>query len=301
MIADFHFIRPYYLALLVPIIGIGWLLLRGLDERRVWKGLIAPHLLDQLMVNNQRQKRVRPVHLLLVVWVLAVIGLSGPTWRMEASPFAEDTAQMMVVLKVTPSMMAEDIQPTRLERAKQKLLDLLEERAGGATGLIVYSGSAHLVMPPTRDGRIIAVMAEGLLPETMPSEGDALADALRMADDVLKKSGQAGSVVVMADQVAGGAPVPKASLSSPVQFLSFNAYGSSVESGLESAARRWGARVLSVTVDSSDVESLARRAESSVQAVAAMNGGERWKDSGYSMVPLVVLLSLAWSRRGWKI
>ena len=87
---------------------------------------------------------------------------------------------------------------------KQKLHDLLELRQGGATGLIAYSGSAHLVMPLTRDGRIVDTMVEGLGPDTMPVEGDALADAISLAGKLFNQSGRIGSVVVIADTVSPG-------------------------------------------------------------------------------------------------
>ena len=79
--------------------------------------------------------------------------------------------------KVTPSMTATDVVPSRLERSLQKLRDLLAARAGAPTGLIVYSGTSHLVMPPTRDTGILTFMTEGLEPGIMPAAGEALAGA----------------------------------------------------------------------------------------------------------------------------
>ena len=305
MIENFHFLRPLWLLSLIPAASIWWMLFRGQDARTAWSDLIAPHLLDHLLVGRHQQKRVRPINLLLLVWVLMGISLAGPSWQKEPSPFAEDTAGMVVVFKVTPSMMAQDVQPSRLERGKQKLHDLLEMRAGGATGLIAYSGSAHLVMPLTRDGRIIDIMAEGLGPDTMPVEGDVLADALDMAGNLFKQSGRAGSIVVIADTVF---PVQVDKLNQltgkerlPVQFLAVNAIGSSVDRGLENAANELGARVAMLSVDASDLEGITRQAKRDLKTVLAQESGERWKDSGYALVPLIVLAVLPWVRRGWQV
>lgn len=305
MIENFHFLRPLWLLSLIPAASIWWMLFRGQDARTAWSDLIAPHLLDHLLVGRHQQKRVRPINLLLLVWVLMGISLAGPSWQKEPSPFAEDTAGMVVVFKVTPSMMAQDVQPSRLERGKQKLHDLLEMRAGGATGLIAYSGSAHLVMPLTRDGRIIDIMAEGLGPGTMPVEGDVLADALNMAGNLFKQSGRAGSIVVIADTVS---PVQVDKLNQltgkerlPVQFLAVNALGSSVDRGLENAANELGARVAMLSVDASDLEGITRQAKRDLKTVLAQESGERWKDSGYALVPLIVLAVLPWARRGWQV
>jgi Ca-activated chloride channel family protein len=212
---------------------------------------------------------------------------------------------MIVVFKVTPSMTAEDVQPARLERGKQKLHDLLEMREGGATGLIAYSGSAHLVMPLTRDGRIIDIMAEGLEPGIMPVEGDALADALIMAGSLFKQAGRAGSVLVIADTVS---PAQVAKLNQPpdqerppVQFLAVTALGAPADQGLENAANALGARVAKLTIDASDLEAITRQARRDLQTVLTQQSGERWKDSGYALVPLIVLAALPWARRGWQV
>ena len=233
------------------------------------------------------------------------LSLAGPSWKKEPSPFAEDMAAVIVLLKVTPSMMAEDVQPSRLMRAKQKLHDLLELREGGVTALIAYSGSAHLVMPLTRDGRIINIMAEGLVPETMPVEGDALADALEMAGTLFKQSGRTGSVVVIADTVS---PEQTNKVDRydrqerlPVQFLAVNALDAQVNKGLADAAKVLDAKVAMLSVDASDLEGIHRQAERDLTTVLAEQSGARWKDSGYALVPLITLVSLVWARRGWKV
>jgi Ca-activated chloride channel family protein len=305
MIENFHFLRPHWLLSLIPAAAAWWVLFRRQDARTAWSALIAPHLLDHLLVGGHQQKRVRPIHLLLVVWLLMGFSLAGPSWQKEASPFAEDTAGMVVLFKVTPSMMAEDVQPSRLERGKQKLHDLLEMRKGGATGLIAYSGSAHLVMPLTRDDRIIDIMAEGLEPGTMPVEGDALADALKMAGSLFKQAGRAGSAVVIADTVSAGQIAKLNQLPRqeqlPVQFLAVNALGASADVGLETAAGKLGARVAMLSIDTSDLEGITRQAQRDLKTVLAQQNGERWKDSGYALVPCIVLVALAWARRGWKV
>lgn len=297
MISAFHFIRPYWLLALVPAMWVWWRVWRRHDARSTWKQLIAPHLLPYLLTGGDDHRRIRPIHLLAIMWALSVLALAGPTWTREASPFAEDEAGMMVLLKVTPSMMATDVQPTRLDRAKHKLRDLLEVREGAATGLIAYSGSAHLVMPLTRDRVIINTMAEGLTPETMPVTGDDLAAALREAQAVLERTGRSGSILVMADTVGPGA-LPEVG---NVQFLALHAPGTRVDPGLETAVRTLDAAVTSLTVDEEDVTQVNRRADRDLKSVLAEEAGERWKDAGYWLLPLIALGLVVWGRRGWVV
>jgi Ca-activated chloride channel family protein len=301
--AEFHFLRPQLLLGLLPLLLVWWALWRGQDSYAQLKKVVAPHLLEHLVVGETQTSRLRPVYLLFLVWFLAVLALAGPAWEREAAPFADDDAGLVVVLKVSGTMQATDVQPSRLARAKHKLRDLLEARKGASTGLIVYSGSAHLVMPLTRDDRIVSAMVEDLTPELMPADGDALGEALQLAESVLERAGVPGSVLVMADAVAPAQldQIVAAKPSLPVQFLAMSAFAAPVESGLARAASVLGAPVLRLSVDEADVQRVAQRAQSDFKAVAGESRGDRWRDAGYLLLPLIALLALFWSRRGWLL
>lgn len=300
---EFHWLRPYGLLSLLPAMAIWWGLWRYQDQVVSWRKAVDPHLLEHLLVGQRKRRILRPVHMLLVVWVLAALALAGPTWRREPSPFADDEAGLVVLLKVSGTMNATDVQPSRLERAKHKLRDLLEQRQGSSTGLIVYSGSAHLVMPLTRDVRIISAMVADLTPELMPVEGDALCAALELAETTLKKAGVPGSVLILADTVAPSQVqiLSERKSALPVQILALKSSGAPKDPGLQQAATGLNAAVVSLTVDPTDVERVARRAQSDFKAVASEIGGDRWQDGGYALLPLIVLCTLMWSRKGWVV
>jgi Ca-activated chloride channel family protein len=196
-----------------------------------------------------------------------------------------------------------DVQPSRLERSKHKLRDLLEVREGAATGLIVYSGSAHLVMPLTRDSRITTAMAAELSPALMPVDGDALNEALERAATLLDRAGVPGSVLVVADAVAPSQTqaVAEAAPDLPVQFLAVKPPNAPLDAGLQQAADARRASVTEMTIDRSDVERLARQAQSDFRAALMAGGGERWRDAGFYLVPVIALVALAWSRKGWVV
>jgi len=300
---EFHFLRPFWLLLAIPAVLIWYGLWRQQDRTGTWSQIVDQHLLEHLIVGESTRRRLRPIQLLLIIWVVSTIALAGPAWRLEPSPFADDEAGLVVLLKVSGTMLASDVQPSRLERAKHKLHDLLELRVGSSTGLIVYSGSAHLVMPLTRDDRIVSTMVEDLTPELMPVDGDALSEALQLAEQVLRNSGVPGSVLVMADNVS---PTQARLLSTSevalaVQFLSVQAPGAAIDNGLQSAASNMNAPVVELTVDQADVERVAGRAQSSIKAVSATDEATRWLDAGYSLLPLLAFLALMWSRRGWLV
>lgn len=300
---DFHFIRPLWLLLSAPALLIAYGLWQLQDHTAEWRQVIDQHLLEHLIVGESARSRLRPIHLLLATWLICTIALAGPSWRQEASPFADDEAGLIILLKVSESMLATDVQPTRLERAKHKISDLLELRVGSSTGLIVYSGSAHLVMPLTRDDRIISTMIEDLTPDLMPEDGDALTEALQLAEQVLLKSGVPGSALVIADSVATfqADALLTTDITLPTQFLSMRPPNATVDSGLQSAASRLEAPVVRLTVDPDDVEQVVNSARTNIQSVTEGGEGTRWLDAGYMLLPLLALLALMWSRKGWLL
>jgi Ca-activated chloride channel family protein len=185
MIGDFHFIRPLALLLLVPLAVVLWLLQRRGDAAADWRKIVAPHLLPFLLSGRTDRSSKGPLWLIAIASVVAVLAIAGPTWRREPSPFADETSPVAIIIKVTPSMITEDVQPSRLECATRKIHDFLALRRGAKAALIAYAGTAHRVMPLTSDAGIIDNFASVLDPKIMPEDGDAAAEALQIADETL--------------------------------------------------------------------------------------------------------------------
>lgn len=301
-VENIHLLRPWGLLLVVPALGLWWLGRRDADTVRRWRPVIDPDLLKLLVVGGDG-RRFGPHDLLLGGWILAALAISGPTWQRLPSPFAEQSPPVMIVLKVAPSMMTPDLAPTRLDRARQKIADLLAARDGLSAGLISYAGSAHLVLPPTADSEVVTGMAGALSPAIMPRDGDRLADAVALAARVLREGGRGGSILVIADtvapgqaqalrQAAGGFPVTVEALA-PARTVE-------ADGNLQAAASALDAKLVPATIDNSDVQVMARRVADAPGTPLA-GEAERWQESGYWLTPLIVLLALLWFRRGWVV
>lgn len=317
LINNFHFLRPPWLLAIVPAVLMAVFIWRRQSARHVWRSIVASHLLEHLLVGEETQGRVKPVHLLLGVWVMGAVAVAGPTWRLEPSPFMKDSAALIIVVKAAPTMEAKDIQPSRLERAAHKIKDLMALRPGARTALIAYSGSAHLVMPLTKDGRIIETFAMEISPKIMPSEGDEAGAAIALANELLRASGQPGSILLITDSIPNdqikaleehrknngasvhilavaadeGVPVPYDSPPAPALD----------RKTLKRAADAAGGTLTVITVDDSDVRQLTGRIDKSFVASGQADGDERWKDAGYWLVPLILLTCLMWFRPGWTV
>ena len=310
----FHFLRPGWLLLLAPAGLVVWSILRRQDPMRSWKAVIAPGLLEHLAVRRDSQRsRLRPVVLLAAAWFTGILAVAGPSWEKEPTPFTEDLAALFIVLKVTPEMLAEDIQPSRLQRAAQKISDLLALRPGTSTGLVAYAGSAHLVMPLTSDPEVIRFFASELKPDVMPVPGDDPEAAVALAQRRLQESGLPGSIVLIADYIdpsaapglavkggadvhilamAGGADVVAPPDSPPAPSLDLDA--------MKLAAKAGGGSLVRVTPDETDVQQLNADIEHSIAAAPAQEG-ERWKDAGYYLLFLLLLLVIPFFRKGGAV
>jgi Ca-activated chloride channel family protein len=316
-IDQFHFLRPAWLLLLLPAGLLMWSVYQRSDSLRAWRKIISPHLLDHLLLREGgKEGRWRPVYMLGIAWLAGILALAGPSWQMQASPFSEDQAAMFIVVKVTPQMLAQDIQPSRLQRSVQKIHDLLELRNDIRSGLIAYAGSAHLVMPLTSDNGVINSFAAALEPGIMPVEGDEPAEAIELASRRLKDAAVPGSIVLITDSVdtsqlseletihknaaidvhilamAAGTDVIPPPGSYPAPALDLDS--------LKKAAKAMGGTVTTVTPDKRDVDELSARIERSISHVPAQEG-QQWKDSGYYLLFLLAFIMLSFFRRGGSV
>jgi Ca-activated chloride channel family protein len=302
VLEEFHFIRPSWLLLLPVVLLLWWLERKANDSLRGWRGLIDPRLLGALTVGETTNNRWRGIGL-LVAWLLGVIAVAGPTWRPEPSPFADDPVPVMIVLKAGESMNATDLIPNRMERARLKVADFANERRGLPLGLVAYSGSAHLVLPPTRDTSVVATMAAEISPEIMPKSGDDLAASLMLAEKTLGES--RGSIVVVADTAGSDnldalAEFHKQSRS-PVCVLAIARSDTPELDALNKAATSLGASVTIMTPDSADIDSLVRRTAKAPVAVSSAGDGTRWAEAGWWLVPALAAVVLVSFRREHQV
>ena len=310
MLSSFHFLRPYWLLMILPAIVIYWLLWRQQSASRQWSSAIAPHLLKHLIVGSEQQKRVRPSRLLLPLLIIAALAMAGPTWKREPTPFTEDQAPLVIALDVSSSMEMTDIQPSRLQRAQQKVRDLLAERSGARTALLAYAGSAHTVLPLTDDQNILEMYVEALSPAIMPEQGKDAAKALALAKEMLAKEEVPGTILFLTDgiskeQVPAFADFHRQN-KDQVAVLGIGTTMEGIKNpldreGLEALSKEAGVYVSTVTVDDSDVQRINRRITSHLKAVQSEDKNQRWQDFGYWLLYPTALLILFWFRRGWTI
>ena len=326
-LTDFHFLRPLWLLAIIPAVAIYVLNRRRQDVLRQWRGLIAPHLLPHLIEGGGRGPRLRPILLVVLATIIGAAAAAGPTWEREITPFSEDTAPLVVALDLSRSMDAIDVQPTRLERAKQKVRDLLALRSGARTGLLAYAGSAHMVLPLTDDRSFLETYLAALETDIMPAAGKDAAAALNLAEEMLEPDEVPGSILFITDGIpADSIPAFTEHQETSLDELLVLGVGTSEggpiragkegfatdssgrritvqldREGLEKLAREADVFVATVTLDDRDVERLQRRIQSHLESVREEDESARWRDVGYYLVLPVAVLGMLWFRRGWTV
>ncbi|SFM53576.1 VWA domain-containing protein [Shimia aestuarii] len=294
-LSAFHFLRPLVLLGLVPLAVIWWRVRRPDAPQSQASNVMAPHLQAALTIGLGDRARWQPIDLVALGLTLIIFAGSGPTWSRVPQPFAAQTAPMVIALKVTPSMTETDVAPSRLARAKQKIQDLLEMRAGARTALIAYSATAHSVVPMTEDGAVIQPYLEGLDPEVMPSEGDAPSAAMALALDMLAREDTPGGVLFLLDDMS----LPEANSiaelagSTPLAVLTLLPEGQEI-----AALSGLSARVVGVTPDTSDLRRLERGFEAAYRQAQLEDAAQPWQDRGAWLAWPAALLLLLWFRRG---
>ncbi|CAE6891808.1 vWA domain-containing protein [Paraburkholderia domus] len=323
----FHFLRPEWLLLLIPAVLLPLVWFRRNSVRARWRNIIDPALLEHLIVGDTKRRVIQPVHTVALLLGVGALAAAGPTWQQERPPFNQDKAPLVVVLELAHSMDATDVAPTRLERAKQKVLDLAKARKGARTGLVVFASTGHLVVPPTEDPAMLELYVPALSASLMPHDGKNATAGLDAAERLLANDPTAGTIVFMSDGFDTNqtdAFVQKAKslrhqllwlavgtenggpIRGPDGTIAMDAEGHPLMGTFDADAIRKVANaadipLASMRVDDDDVVWVQHRAQAYLAQEEASKIVPRWKETGYWLVLPLLLLALWSFRRGWTV
>jgi len=301
---DFHFLRPGFLWLLLPAALTLVLGLMGSREQVKWKSIIAPHLRPYIIQKGSEKIKKQLQLVVFVFTSFAILGLSGPTVKKIEIPGQILETPAVILMDLSQTMLADDIQPSRLERAKFKIRDFLDEKPGVRIALIGYAGTAHTVVPLTNDYSIIASHVNSLSPEIMPMEGNNLAAALNLADTLTRLTTAPGTVLLFSDDFSDESFTLLQQYvgqgKNKIEIVAMNTAGDSEL--MKRIASVEGITMNILTLDKSDMELLAKRISSNLEFKEEDEEKEDdWQDEGLWFAIPFTLLVLIWFRKGWVI
>jgi Ca-activated chloride channel family protein len=322
MMSEFHFIRPLWFLALPPCAALLlWFYLRHRYKGR-WADYVKPQLWGYVLTDPAAARRMPWLALLALGALLAVLALAGPSWQRLPQPVFRNQGALIVALSLSGSMDSQDIKPSRLQRAKHKLLDILERRREGQTALIVYAGTAFAVIPLTDDVNTIRSQVGILETQMMPAQGNRPGFAVDKALELFAQGGIArGHLLLIADHInvesfepardrlldAGhslsllgvgtteGAPVPQPGGG----FLKDN-NGAIILARLNETELRRLAPYRRIAVDDSDINYLLPDSNPQLLGDESRETGlqtDTWRDEGpWLLLPLLLLAPLVFRR-----
>ncbi|MEM7194832.1 MAG: VWA domain-containing protein [Pseudomonadota bacterium] len=200
LIADFHFLRPWWLLALLFALILPFWLWQTESRRSSWQNVIDRELLNHLLTDRLSLGGTWPRILSTLVLILAVLALAGPTFQQRPQQTHRSDLARVFLFDLSLSMSSTDIKPDRLSRARFKLRDFIEEGKGLQQGLIVFAGDAFVVAPLTDDHATLINLVQVLDTRTVPVQGSRPDLALDLASELFQSSGfDRGQIILLTD------------------------------------------------------------------------------------------------------
>lgn len=324
--SEFHLLRPWWLLALIPVGLLYWRFIYSQVHQAGWHQWLPGHL-SKVLVKSGSKPSLWPVHRFLIIGILATLALSGPTWERLPQPVYQLESGQVVIMDMSPSLLADDISPDRLTRMKYKAIDLVRAGLDGDTGLIAYADDAFIISPLTADNRNLMNLIPSLSPEIMPAAGSEPLLALQLADELLRNAGYPqGDIYWLTDGITSRDLNPLSSYLRSIEHrVSILAVGTeegaairdssgrllkennqviiakTYPSRLEDLASITGGAFSSVTADNRDIEKLINQPPLTREGKDSddQQQGDAWRDMGpYVALFILPIMLLNWRRSG---
>ena len=329
MLADFHWLRPAWLLAIPVIVIVAVTLARRQLGAGNWRDIVDPELMPHVLSRTPGRGRDARWWLFGLAGIVAAAALAGPAWERIDQPVFRAEQALVIALDLSRSMDARDIEPSRLSRAKLKILGILDRREGGQTALLVYTSNAFTVTPLTDDADTIAALVNSLSTDIMPSRGSYPEVGIRKGQSLLEQAGVGfGEVLLIADGGASpaaekaardlrdagyalsvmgvgtreGAPIPRLAGGFVTDNRGKIAVARLEERGLRDLAGAGGGRFAVLSPDDKDLDRLL-----SGEVAAATAVGEealvtdQWREEGPWLLVLLLPLAALAFRKGWVL
>lgn len=307
VLREFHFIRPLWLLGLPVLFAVG-IVLRGRPAMSAADDLVDAHL-RSVVLDDPEQAKTTTGHLLPgLLFSLLILALAGPAWERLPQALYQLQQGRVVVVSLAKSMDQTDTQPSRLQRAKFKIEDLLVSMPGVLTGLVGFAGEAFVITPLSDDQDTISNLLKSLDSDTLPVQGVRADRGMEKARELLDQVQiDVGEIVLVTDRASPLAVSKAQSLSKDsirVSVLEIAPENDRSQSALlESIARSGGGNYVRLTPDDEDINHLNRPlktwiSQSQSASSQTQRKADQWRDIGPWLLLPVLLLSSLIFRKG---
>lgn len=195
-----RFEHPYffYLFALIPLLFVLYLLMARWKKRALLR-YGDPEIIKHLMPDYSRKRLFYKFILLLLSFSSLVLALANPQIGSRFEKVERKGIDIMIALDVSNSMLSEDIQPNRIERAKQAVSRLIDNLINDRIGLVVFAGKAYTQMPITTDYAAARLFLSGINPGMIPTQGTAIGEAIDLCVNSFGESKKSKAIIIISD------------------------------------------------------------------------------------------------------
>ena len=194
----FRFEEPsyLYLLLLIPLLAVGYLL-ANIRKKRAIRQFGDPQLMARLMPDvSSFRPHVKMVLLLFAVGLMSVL-LARPQFGSKLETVKRKGVEVIIALDISNSMLAQDVQPSRLVKAKRLIAQLVDKMENDKVGMIVFAGDAFTQLPITSDYISAKMFLDAINPGLITKQGTAIGAALDLANKSFTPQEGVGRAVIL--------------------------------------------------------------------------------------------------------
>lgn len=194
----FRFEEPLYLylLLLLPVLTVLYIY-SNYKRRKAIREFGDPELMSPLMPDVSKRRPDIKFALILVCVALFAVLLARPQFGSRLETVKRQGVEVLIALDISNSMMAQDIEPNRLEKAKRLISQLVDRMEQDKVGLIVFAGDAFVQLPITSDYISAKMFLESITPELITRQGTDLGAALTLANRSFTKQPEVGRTIIL--------------------------------------------------------------------------------------------------------
>ncbi|MFQ5444988.1 MAG: VWA domain-containing protein, partial [Nitrospinales bacterium] len=183
----------FWLLAALPI----FLIWAGNKKQQLLVKFCDPALLSKLTSHNSTQKQQQKSVLLVLAVFFIILALTRPQWGYQWKDLKQEGVDIIIALDVSNSMLAEDLKPNRLERAKHKITDLLNMMEGDRVGLVAFAGTSFVQCPLTLDYSAVMIFLDILDTDLIPTQGTDLGQAIRTSIEAFSPSEKKSNAIIL--------------------------------------------------------------------------------------------------------
>jgi Ca-activated chloride channel family protein len=187
-----------YLLLIIPLLVLLFVYARQ-RKKKALSSFGDFNLVKRLMPEYSGARQVFKFIIWSTAWLFLVIGMADPQTGSKLEKIKRKGVDMVFALDVSNSMLAQDITPNRLERAKQSIVHLLGKLENDRVGLVIFAGKAYIQMPLTTDYSAARLFLSDINPGMVPVQGTAIGDAIETSVSSFGNTKQSKAIVVISD------------------------------------------------------------------------------------------------------